>query len=146
MYVPVPLAKAFAISRYEAGGFIGYHVAWSTDSDGLIVEWLPWDLDGTLHALTFTHDDAAVAGSSYDITILDPLDADVLDGLGTANYNTTNRRYLHHGISSGRIRPISVMGRHRIEIDTANDSTWGEFDLFILPRLVDRFADGGAHE
>jgi|GEM_PF-6832019 len=134
---PIEYPQPCIVSRESDGRIERISFAWETDPLGHCVFKLPDDINGTLHSFEAFHDDGSVAGSTYDVKLLDDYGGDVLIGLGEGlDFNTTESGIITiaDAMAAGVHQTVPVMGGHTLLID-AGEATRGVFNLYVIPRL-----------
>jgi len=135
---PIEYPQPCVVSCESDGRIERISFTWETNPLGQCVFKLPADIDGTLHRLEAFHDDGSVAGSTYDVKLLDDYGGDVLIGLGQSlSFNATESEIITipDAAAAGVHQTVPVMGGHTLQID-AGEATRGVFDLYVIPRLT----------
>ena len=135
---PIDYPQPCFVETVSAGRLKRLSFTWGTDPLGRCVFKLPTDLDGTLHRFEAFHDDAGVAGSTYNVKLLDDYGADVLIDRGEGlSFKAIESEIITIAdpAAAGVHQAVPVMGGHTLQI-AAGEATGGIFELYVIPRIT----------
>lgn len=136
---------AWRVERDLASGLFLFRFDWVSDANGDAAYRIPFDFDGMLHRFVAKHLDAALTGTYNGYLYDDVTDLDTANGqMNSLNYGGTGTPAgvsgdtFNRALTTDRVRPISIAGRHTIYIDAgANAGTPGLLDLYYEGDEVD---------